>query len=178
MIVIGGEPLVFSEHYACPICGFTVGELEPRLFSFNAPFGACPDCDGLGMKLSVDPDLVVPDDTKTLREGAIAPWNPISSQYYPELLAQAAAAFHIDLDTPFKDLPKKDRDLVMNGSGGKEFHFHYENDFGGVRDVDVAFEGVLTNIARRYRDTNSDFTRDQMRLYMTELTCPTCTASG
>jgi excinuclease ABC subunit A len=172
--VIGGEPLVFSEHYACPICGFTVGELEPRLFSFNAPFGACPDCDGLGMKLSVDPDLVVPDDTKTLREGAIAPWNPISSQYYPELLAQAAAAFHIDLDTPFKDLPKKDRDLVMNGSGGKEFHFHYENDFGGVRDVDVAFEGVLTNIARRYRDTNSDFTRDQMRLYMTELTCPTC----
>ncbi|MFT8339741.1 excinuclease ABC subunit UvrA [Schleiferilactobacillus harbinensis] len=172
--VIGGEPLVFSEHYACPICGFTVGELEPRLFSFNAPFGACPDCDGLGMKLSVDPDLVVPDDTKTLREGAIAPWNPISSQYYPELLAQAAAAFHIDLDTPFKNLPKKDRDLVMNGSGGKEFHFHYENDFGGVRDVDVAFEGVLTNIARRYRDTNSDFTRDQMRLYMTELTCPTC----
>lgn len=172
--VIGGEPLVFSEHYACPICGFTVGELEPRLFSFNAPFGACPDCDGLGMKLSVDPDLVVPDDTKTLREGAIAPWNPISSQYYPELLAQAAAAFHIDLDMPFKDLPKKDRDLVMNGSGGKEFHFHYENDFGGVRDVDVAFEGVLTNIARRYRDTNSDFTRDQMRLYMTELTCPTC----
>lgn len=172
--VIGGEPLVFSEHYACPICGFTVGELEPRLFSFNAPFGACPDCDGLGMKLSVDPDLVVPDDTKTLREGAIAPWNPISSQYYPELLAQAAAAFHIDLDTPFKDLPKKDRDLVMNGSGGKEFHFHYENDFGGVRDVDVAFEGVLTNIARRYRDTNSDFTRDQMRLYMTELACPTC----
>ncbi|MBO3091385.1 excinuclease ABC subunit UvrA [Schleiferilactobacillus harbinensis] len=172
--VIGGEPLVFSEHYACPICGFTVGELEPRLFSFNAPFGACPDCDGLGMKLSVDPDLVVPDDTKTLREGAIAPWNPISSQYYPELLAQAAAAFHIDLDTPFKDLPKKDKDLVMNGSGGKEFHFHYENDFGGVRDVDVAFEGVLTNIARRYRDTNSDFTRDQMRLYMTELTCPTC----
>ncbi|MCT2908269.1 excinuclease ABC subunit UvrA [Schleiferilactobacillus harbinensis] len=172
--VIGGEPLVFSEHYACPICGFTVGELEPRLFSFNAPFGACPDCDGLGMKLSVDPDLVVPDDTKTLREGAIAPWNPISSQYYPELLAQAAAAFHIDLDTPFRDLPKKDRDLVMNGSGGKEFHFHYENDFGGVRDVDVAFEGVLTNIARRYRDTNSDFTRDQMRLYMTELTCPTC----
>lgn len=172
--VIGGAPLVFSEHYACPICGFTVGELEPRLFSFNAPFGACPDCDGLGMKLSVDPDLVVPDDTKTLREGAIAPWNPISSQYYPELLAQAAAAFHIDLDTPFKDLPKKDRDLVMNGSGGKEFHFHYENDFGGVRDVDVAFEGVLTNIARRYRDTNSDFTRDQMRLYMTELTCPTC----
>jgi excinuclease ABC subunit A len=172
--VIGGEPLVFSEHYACPICGFTVGELEPRLFSFNAPFGACPDCDGLGMKLSVDPDLVIPDDTKTLREGALAPWNPISSQYYPELLEQAAKAFHVDMDTPFKKLPKKDRELVLNGSAGKEFHFHYENDFGGVRDVDVAFEGVLSNVSRRYRDTNSDFTREQMRQYMTELTCPTC----
>ncbi|ERL66216.1 excinuclease ABC subunit UvrA [Schleiferilactobacillus shenzhenensis] len=172
--VIGGEPLVFSEHYACPICGFTVGELEPRLFSFNAPFGACPDCDGLGVKLSVDPDLVIPDDTKTLAEGALAPWNPISSQYYPELLAQAAAAFHIDMNTPFKKLPKKDQELVLNGSDGREFHFHYQNDFGGVRDVDTAFEGVLPNIARRYRDTNSDFTRDQMRQYMTELTCPTC----
>lgn len=83
--LIDGEPIMFSEHYACPVCGFTVGELEPRLFSFNAPFGACPDCDGLGMKLEVDPDLIVPDDTKTLREGALAPWNS-SSKYYPEML--------------------------------------------------------------------------------------------
>ncbi len=83
--IIGGEQLLFSEHYACPICGFTVGALEPRLFSFNAPFGACPDCDGLGVKLEVDMDLVIPDTSKTLREGAIAPWNPISSQYYPQM---------------------------------------------------------------------------------------------
>ena len=172
--VIDGEPLIFSEHYACPVCGFTVGELEPRLFSFNAPFGACPDCDGLGVKLEVDLDLVVPDKTKTLREGALAPWNPISSQYYPALLEQACDAFDVDLDTPFKDLSKADQQLVLYGSDGKEFHFHYENDFGGVRDVDVAFEGVVPNVDRRYKETNSDFTRDVMRKYMAELTCQTC----
>ena len=172
--VIGGDPILFSEHYACPICGFTVGELEPRLFSFNAPFGACPDCDGLGVKLEVDMDLVVPDQDKTLREGALAPWNPISSQYYPKLLEQAAESFGIDMDTPFKDLPKADQQLILYGSKGKQFHFHYENDFGGVRDVDTEFEGVINNINRRYQETNSDFTRDQMRSYMRELTCQTC----
>ncbi|MEE6674009.1 excinuclease ABC subunit UvrA [Pediococcus acidilactici] len=172
--VIGGDPILFSEHYACPICGFTVGELEPRLFSFNAPFGACPDCDGLGVKLEVDMDLVVPDQDKTLREGALAPWNPISSQYYPKLLEQAAGSFGIDMDTPFKDLPKADQQLILYGSKGKQFHFHYENDFGGVRDVDTEFEGVINNINRRYQETNSDFTRDQMRSYMRELTCQTC----
>lgn len=172
--VIGGDPILFSEHYACPICGFTVGELEPRLFSFNAPFGACPDCDGLGVKLEVDMDLVVPDQDKTLREGALAPWNPISSQYYPKLLEQAAESFGIDMDTPFKDLSKDARQLILYGSKGKQFHFHYENDFGGVRDVDTEFEGVINNVNRRYRETNSDFTRDQMRSYMRELTCQTC----
>lgn len=172
--VIGGEELLFSEHYACPYCGFTVGELEPRLFSFNAPFGACGDCDGLGMKLEVDIDLVVPDSTKTLRQGALVPWNPISSQYYPQMLEQACAEFHIDMDTPFEDLPEEQRALILNGSNGENFHFHYENDFGGVRDVEVPFEGVLTNINRRYHETNSDYTREQMRLYMRELTCQSC----
>ncbi|KRM20694.1 excinuclease ABC subunit UvrA [Latilactobacillus graminis] len=172
--VIGGEQLLFSEHYACPICGFTVGVLEPRLFSFNAPFGACPDCDGLGVKLEVDMDLVVPDTSKTLREGALAPWNPISSQYYPQMLEQACKTFKIDMDRPFSKLTPRQKDIILNGSQGKNFHFHYENDFGGVRDVDVPFEGVLTNVDRRYRETNSDFTRTQMRTYMTELTCQTC----
>lgn len=172
--VIGGEELLFSEHYACPYCGFTVGELEPRLFSFNAPFGACGDCDGLGMKLEVDIDLVVPDPTKTLRQGALVPWNPISSQYYPQMLEQACAEFHIDMDTPFEELLEEQRTLILNGSNGENFHFHYENDFGGVRDVEVPFEGVLTNINRRYHETNSDYTREQMRLYMRELSCQSC----
>ncbi len=172
--VIGQDMMVFSEKNACPLCGFTVGELEPRLFSFNAPFGACDNCDGLGMKLEVDMDLVIPDPSKTLAEGAIIPWNPISSQYYPEMLAQAAKEFKIDMNTPFEELPQKDQDIVLNGSDGKTFHFHYENDFGSVRDVDVPFEGVIPNINRRYHETNSDFTREVMRKYMTELTCPVC----
>ena len=171
--VIGEEEMLFSEHYACPYCGFTVGELEPRLFSFNAPFGACPDCDGLGVKLEVDQDLVIPDRTKTLSQGAIVPWNPISSQYYPQMLAQACESFGIDLDTPFEELPEEHQEIILNGTD-ELFHFHYENDFGGVRDVETTFEGVLKNIKRRYHDTNRDFTREQMRLYMTELTCQTC----
>ena len=166
--------LLFSEHYACPVCGFTVPELEPRLFSFNAPFGSCPDCDGLGIKLEVDLDLVVPDASKTLREGALAPWNPISSNYYPQMLEQAMIQFGIDMDKPFEDLSPEDRHLVFYGSEGKEFHFHYENAFGGVRDIDIPFEGVVTNINRRYHETSSDFTRNQMLSYMNELTCATC----
>ncbi|MDV7799010.1 excinuclease ABC subunit UvrA [Enterococcus hirae] len=171
--VIGEEEMLFSEHYACPYCGFTVGELEPRLFSFNAPFGACPDCDGLGVKLEVDQDLVIPDRTKTLSQGAIVPWNPISSQYYPQMLAQACESYGIDMETPFEELPLEHQEIVFNGTD-ELFHFHYENDFGGVRDVETTFEGVLKNIKRRYHDTNSDFTREQMRQYMTELTCQTC----
>ncbi|KRN04159.1 excinuclease ABC subunit UvrA [Holzapfeliella floricola] len=174
--VIGKEMLIFSEHNACPICGFTVGELEPRLFSFNAPFGACEDCDGLGSKLEVDYDLVVPDGTKTLAEGAIEPWNPISSNYYPEMLRQFAEQFRISMDKPFKKLTKRQQDLVLNGAD-KPFHFHYESDFGRVKDVETVFEGVMTNIKRRYHETNSEFTREQMRKYMTELTCQTCHGS-
>ncbi|HIY56825.1 MAG TPA: excinuclease ABC subunit UvrA [Candidatus Tetragenococcus pullicola] len=172
--VIDQEELLFSEHYSCPYCGFTVGELEPRLFSFNAPFGACPECDGLGIKLEVDVDLVVPDPSKTLHEGAIVPWNPISSNYYPQMLEQACLHFGIDMDTPFEDISDENKKIILHGSDGQLFHFHYENEFGGVRDVDIAFEGVLTNIKRRYHETNSDFTRNQMRLYMTELTCQSC----
>lgn len=169
-----GNELLFSEHYSCPVCGFTVPELEPRLFSFNAPFGSCPTCDGLGIKLEVDLDLVVPDPSKTLREGALAPWNPISSNYYPTMLEQAMASFGVDMDTPFEALTEEERDLVLYGSGDREFHFHYVNDFGGERNIDIPFEGVVTNVNRRYHETNSDYMRNVMRGYMNELTCATC----
>ncbi|HHJ8990487.1 TPA: excinuclease ABC subunit UvrA [Streptococcus pyogenes] len=169
-----GNELLFSEHYSCPVCGFTVPELEPRLFSFNAPFGSCPTCDGLGIKLEVDLDLVVPDPSKSLREGALAPWNPISSNYYPTMLEQAMASFGVDMDTPFEALTEEERDLVLYGSGDREFHFHYVNDFGGERNIDIPFEGVVTNVNRRYHETNSDYTRNVMRGYMNELTCATC----
>lgn len=169
-----GNELLFSEHYSCPVCGFTVPELEPRLFSFNAPFGSCPTCDGLGNKLEVDLDLVIPDRSKTLREGALAPWNPISSNYYPAMLEQAMETFGVDMDTPFEDLTEEEQNLVLYGSGECEFHFHYVNDFGGERNIDLPFEGVVNNINRRYHETNSDFTRNVMRGYMNELPCPTC----
>ncbi|MCQ9211283.1 MULTISPECIES: excinuclease ABC subunit UvrA [unclassified Streptococcus] len=168
------QEMLFSEYYACPVCGFTVPELEPRLFSFNAPFGSCSDCDGLGMKLEVDEDLIVPDPQKTLREGALAPWNPISSNYYPQMLEQAMTQFGVDMDKPFEDLSAEEKELIFHGSDGKEFHFHYENEFGGVRDIDIPFEGLMSNISRRYRETNSDYTRQVMRAYMNELTCATC----
>ena len=169
-----GNELLFSEHYSCPVCGFTVPELEPRLFSFNAPFGSCSDCDGLGMKLEVDLDLVVPDASKSLSEGALTPWNPISSNYYPQMLEQAMTQFGIDMDKPFEDLSEEEKDLVLYGSKGEEFHFHYENEFGGVRDIDIPFEGIVNNIHRRYKETASDYTRTVMQAYMNELTCQSC----
>lgn len=169
-----GNELLFSEYYSCPVCGFTVPELEPRLFSFNAPFGSCPTCDGLGIKLEVDLDLVVPDPSKTLREGALAPWNPISSNYYPTMLEQAMQSFGVDMDKPFEQLSEQEKELILYGSGDQEFHFHYVNDFGGERSIDIPFEGVVTNINRRYHETSSDYTRNVMRDYMNELTCASC----
>ncbi|MFA9467552.1 excinuclease ABC subunit UvrA [Streptococcus sp. E24BD] len=169
-----GNELLFSEHYACPVCEFTVPELEPRLFSFNAPFGSCPTCDGLGIRLEVDLDLVIPDPSLTLREGALAPWNPISSTYYPQMLEQAMGQLGVDMDKPWADLSDTDKELVLYGSGEQEFHFHYENEFGGIRDIDLPFEGVAVNINRRYHESTSDYTRNVMRSYMNELTCATC----
>lgn len=169
--VIKGERINFFEYYACPICGFTVGEMEPRLFSFNAPFGACPDCDGLGMKLSVDEDLVIPDKDKTLAEGALVPWS--NSKYYTAMLEQACMALKIPVDKPYKKLTKKQKDLILNGSKGKKIKFHLEGDFG-VNDTVQEFEGILNNINRRYHHPMSKFMRDAMGKYMTELTCSTC----
>ncbi|GAA2820799.1 excinuclease ABC subunit UvrA [Pseudolactococcus raffinolactis] len=167
-----GNELLFSEYYACPICGFSVPELEPRLFSFNAPQGACSDCDGLGMRLEVDLDLVVPDRTKTIREGAVVPWYSGTSTYYPAVLEQAMTAFKVDLDTPFEQLSEDDKNLIFYGSGDKLFHFYHEGDFG-LRDLDMAFVGIVPNIFRRY-ETGSDSTKTQMRAYMNALPCQTC----
>ena len=172
--VIGDQVLQFSEKLACPYCGFSIKELEPRLFSFNAPFGACPECDGLGEKIEVDPDLVVPDKSKTLEEGAIAPWAPDSSKYYYSLLSQFCKAKKIKMDKPFSKLTAKQKETLLYGAGTKQFHFHFENDFGSKRDVDMTFEGVIPNIERRYRDTNSMFNRNILRRYMTSQECKAC----
>lgn len=172
--IIGQEELIFSEHHACPMCGFSIGELEPRMFSFNSPFGACPSCDGLGAKLEVDPELVIPNDELTLREGAILPWQPISSQYYPQMLQSVCTHYDIDMDTPVKKLPKTKLNKILKGSGKEQLLFRFETDNGDVREKMIQFEGVYGNISRRYRESSSDYTREQMEKYMTEQACQTC----
>ena len=172
--VIDQEELLFSEHHSCPICGFSIESLEPRMFSFNSPFGACPECDGLGAKKVVDVNLVIPDKTLTLRENAIAPWEGKMSKYYPQLLECVCTHYGIDMDIPVKDVPEHHMDKILHGSDGEKILFHYENDYGQVRENLVEFEGVLRNIERRYRDSSSDMIRDQMEKYMAERACKTC----
>ena len=172
--MMDGNELLFSEHHACPICGFSIGELEPRMFSFNSPFGACTSCDGLGTKLEVDVDLVVPHPDKSLNEGAIIAWEPTSSQYYPQLLAAVCSHFNIDMDTPFEQLSDEHHDILLNGSTKEEIQFRYENDFGMVRNTSLFFEGVLNNLQRRFKETSSDYIREQMEGYMAKKACPTC----
>ena len=172
--VMDGEEIMMNENHACPICGFSIDELEPRLFSFNSPFGACPTCDGLGTNLEVDVDLVIPDWSLSLNEHAIAAWEPISSQYYPQLLQAVADHYGMDMDKPVKDLTKKEMNIILYGSGKEYLTFHYVSDFGKERNNRIQFEGVLPNIARRYRETSSDFIRETLGKYMAETACPTC----
>ncbi|PTG09781.1 excinuclease ABC subunit UvrA [Staphylococcus chromogenes] len=172
--VIDGEPLEFSEKHACPICGFSIGELEPRMFSFNSPFGACPTCDGLGQKLTVDLDLVVPDKDKTLNEGAILPWEPTSSDYYPTLLKRVCEVYKINMDKPYKKLTERQKNIILFGSGEKEITFTFKSKFGQSRTRTMVFEGVVPNIERRYHDSPSEYVREMMQKYMAEQVCETC----
>ncbi|RPF54378.1 excinuclease ABC subunit UvrA [Aquisalibacillus elongatus] len=173
--LIDGDEMFFNEHHACPKCGFTIGDLEPRLFSFNSPFGACKTCDGIGSKLEVDLDLVIPDWDLTLNDGAIVAWQPVSSQYYPQLLKSVCEHYGIGMDTPVKDLPKKQMNKILYGSGKERILFKYQNDRGGnVRENYIYFEGVVQNISRRYHETVSSYVREMMEKYMMQSECPTC----
>ena len=172
--VIGEEELLFSENHACPHCGFSIGELEPRMFSFNSPFGACPECDGLGSKLEVDIDFVIPNKDLSLKQHAIAPWEPTSSQYYPQLLEAVCNHYGVDMDMPYKDIPQHLIEKVLYGVKGDKIYFHYENDWGQIREGNIEFEGVIRNVERRYKETSSDYIREQMEKYMGEQPCPTC----
>ncbi|AKF94012.1 excinuclease ABC subunit UvrA [Brevibacillus laterosporus] len=172
--VIDQEELLFSEKHACPLCGFSIGELEPRIFSFNSPYGACSECDGLGVRMEVDPDLVVPDSSKTLSEGAIAAWEPKSSTYYPQLLESACRHFSIPTDVPVEELDDEQLQIVLYGSKGEKIQFRYENEFGQVREATVAFEGVIPNLQRRHLETSSDYIREQIEGFMGQKACPVC----
>ena len=168
------EGLLFSEHHACPLCGFSIGELEPRMFSFNSPFGACPECDGLGTKLEVDPDLVIPDSSVSLNDGAIVPWIPTSSQYYPELLKTICKHFKIPMNVPVSELSDEDLKIILHGSKEEKINFKYTNEFGNTRVNNIYFEGVLSNVERRFKETSSDYIREQMEKYMGTRPCPSC----
>ncbi|HCT0506129.1 TPA: excinuclease ABC subunit UvrA [Staphylococcus pseudintermedius] len=172
--IIDGDKLEFSEKHACPICGFSIGELEPRMFSFNSPFGACPTCDGLGQKLTVDLDLVVPDKDKTLNEGAILPWELTSSDFYPSMLKRVCEVYKINMDKPFKKLTERQRNIILYGSGDKEIEFTFKSKFGQERKRTMPFEGVVPNIERRYHESPSEYVREMMQKYMGEQVCETC----
>jgi excinuclease ABC subunit A len=172
--VIDGHDMHFSEHFSCPECGFTLSEMEPRLFSFNAPYGACPDCDGLGMKMAVDERLVIPDDSLSLEDGAFVPWQPISSDYYPTLLRQTCDHFGIDMKTPYKKLPKKEKNLLLYGSKGEMVNYEFRQSNGIVRQRRMPYEGLVNNIERRYKESPSEYTRGIMSTYMREIECKTC----
>ena len=169
----GPEQILFSEKFACPVSGFTIPEIEPRLFSFNNPYGACPACGGLGVEQHVDEDLVIPDKELTLRRGAIAPWAKSSSPYYIQTLTALGKFYKFTLDTKWKDLPKKTQNAILHGSGEDEIKFSYED---GVRSYDTKkpFEGVITNINRRYRETESEWAREELAKYFSDVPCEAC----
>jgi excinuclease ABC subunit A len=165
--------LLFSEKFACPVSGFTISEIEPRLFSFNNPFGACPACGGLGVEQKIDAELIIPDKDATLRKGAIAPWSRSSSPYYTQTLTALAKHYKFTLDTKWKDLPKKAQDAILNGSGEEPIRFVYDD---GLRAYETRkpFEGVVTNLERRWRETESEWAREEISKYFTDIPCAAC----
>ncbi len=169
----GPERILFSEKFACPVSGFTIPEIEPRLFSFNNPYGACPACGGLGVEQHIDPDLVIADKDLTLRKGAIAPWAKSSSPYYLQTLQALAKFYKFTLDTKWKDLPKKTQTAILDGSGEDEIKFSYED---GVRSYDTKkpFEGVVTNLVRRFSETESEWAREELAKYFHDIPCEAC----
>ncbi|EAR61501.1 excinuclease ABC subunit UvrA [Neptuniibacter caesariensis] len=172
----GQTELIFSARFACPECGHSIQELEPRLFSFNNPHGACPSCDGLGVKQYFDPSKVVHDNKLTISEGAIRGWDRRSLYYFQQLKA-VAEQYGFDIDTPFKDLDKKHQKIVLEGSGSETVTFRYLNDRGDIINKAHPFEGVLNNLERRYRETESDTVREDLAKYLNMQPCPSCNGS-
>ena len=168
-----GERTIFSSRFACPVSGFTIEEIEPRLFSFNAPQGACPACDGLGVKMFFDPEMVVPDDRLSLAEGAVAPWADSSGQYYQQTLESIAKHCKVKMTMPWRDLPKKVRDVILHGSGGEAIAMRYDD---GIRQYQTTkpFEGVIPNLDRRWKETDSSWVREDLERFQHEAKCEAC----
>jgi excinuclease ABC subunit A len=166
--------LTFSERFACLHCGISMPELEPRMFSFNSPHGACPRCTGLGSQMEIDPDLVVPDPSLSLAEGAILPWASGASTYYEQITQAIAERYEIDLDTPWEDMSEDEQDLFLQGTNGDRIYVTYRNRMGRKRSYMTTFEGIIPNLERRYRETDSDWSREKIEEYMSVRPCPEC----
>lgn len=171
--IVDGERMTFSEKFACTDCGISYPEIAPRMFSFNNPYGACPDCTGLGTRMYFDAELVVPNPDLSIREGAIAPWEKRLSGWYHLTLEALAKAYKFDITTPFKELPPKAQEVILHGSRGEQVEFWWE-EHGRRHTYHKEFEGVLNNLERRYRETDSDATREELEKYMNVMPCPTC----
>lgn len=169
-----GERILFSAKFACPVSGFTIEEIEPRLFSFNNPFGACPTCDGLGEKLYFDPELVVPDTSLSLNEGALAPWGKSNSPYYAQTLESIAKHYKFKTNTPWKKLSEKIKEVLLHGSGSEEIEITYNSDNIKSYVVNKSFEGVIGNIKRRWRETDSNMMREELAKFQSSTTCDAC----
>ncbi len=169
-----GERRVYSERFACLKCGISLPELEPRIFSFNSPHGACPRCTGLGSQMEIDPELVVPDPALSIGEGAILPWSSSASSYYEEITQAIAERYEIDLSTPWQKLPAKQRELFLSGTNGERIYISYRNRYGRRRSYMTSFEGIVPNLDRRYRETDSEYVREKIEEYMSVRPCPEC----
>jgi len=173
-LVDTNEIQTYSEKFACPVHGPSLVELEPRIFSFNSPHGACPRCTGLGSQMEIDPELVVPDPTLSIGEGAIAPWAASASDYYDQLIQAIAERYDVDLDEPWEDLPQESRDFFLHGTNGDRVQVTYRNRFGRRRSYGATFDGIIPNLERRYRETESELAREKIEEYMTLRPCPDC----
>lgn len=176
LVLTGDDIQTFSEHFACPDCGISYPEVEPRLFSFNSPHGACPACDGLGFRTVFDPEMVVPDTSLSLKQGAIAPWSGRETPFLQQTMHALADHLGIKIYTPFADLPEEAKQFIFYGSGDKEIRFNYSHD-GKTRQHRQMFEGVLSSLERRYRETESDDVRESLGRYINPVACPECAGS-
>ncbi|MBP1992681.1 excinuclease ABC subunit UvrA [Paenibacillus eucommiae] len=172
--VMEKEELLFSQNLACPECGFSIEELAPRMFSFNSPFGACPECDGLGSQMIVDPELLVPNKRMSIEEGAFEAWAGSTSNYYPQFLAAVCSHYKIPRDVPISEITDDQMKILLYGTGGEKIRFRYESDMGVTKEALVPFEGIIRNLERRYRDTFSEGIREHIESYMSSKPCPKC----
>ena len=170
----GSQVRTYSERFACLRCGTSMPELEPRMFSFNSPHGACPRCTGLGSQMEIDPDLIVPDPSLSLGEGAILPWSTSASNYYEQMTQSIAERYEVDMETPWEELPEQVQDCFLFGTNGDRIYVSYRNRYGRRRSYMTQFEGIVPNLERRYRETDSDWSREKIEEYMSVRPCPAC----